>query len=401
MLVLEFKTYPTTKQQSAINNAIRIGQFIRNKAIRQWKDAPQNNTKVGRNSLNKLSKTLSQEFDFVKPLNSTARQAAVERAWSGIVLFYKGLARKPKFQKDNRSVEFKQSGWKLSPDYKRILFTSCHIGSLKLKGTRNLQDFSEFKILRVRIVKRADGYHIQFCINTNRQINHTPTGRAIGIDVGLRYFLTDSDGNTVANPRFLRKAETVLKRLHRRHSKCKKKSNNREKARIRLARKHLHVSRQRKDFAIKTARQTITNSDFVGIEDLSIRQLMKDRIVAKSFSDAGLYQFRQWLEYFGKISEVPVIAVPPEYTTQECSGCGIMVWKTRSERTHSCLSCGLVLDRDWNAAKNILSRALSLSNNTVGHTGISHNASGEAASMLMTGSLVQAASLKEESAAGL
>lgn len=390
--MIELKTYPALKQQNSIREALRISQFIRNKAIRQWIDAPKNNTKANIHSLYKLSKTLSQEYDFVKPLNSTARQASVERAWSAISRFYKKLARKPRFQKNNRSVEFKQSGWKLSKDYKRISFTSCNIGSLKLKGTRNLQDFSEHKILRVRILKRADGYYIQFCIDSTRKINHIPTGRAIGIDVGLKHFLTDSDGNVVKNPRFLRKSDIVLKRLSRRHSKCKKKSNNREKARLALAKKHLKVSRQRKDFAVKTAKQIITNSDFVGIEDLKISDLMKNRKVSKSFSDAGLYMFRTWLEYFGAISEVPVISVPPQYTTQECSSCGNLVKKALSERTHMC-SCGLVLDRDFNAAKNILSRALSIC--TVGHT--ETNASGEETSTLMTESLVQISSLKEES----
>ena len=115
MLVIELKTYPSLKQ--------RISQFIR-----QWMDAPKNNN----HSLCKLSKTLPKEFKFCKSLNSTARQASIERAWNAISRFYKGLARKPKFQKHNRSVEFKQCGWKLSPDYKYITIKSCNIGSLKL-----------------------------------------------------------------------------------------------------------------------------------------------------------------------------------------------------------------------------------------------------------------------------
>lgn len=384
MLAIELKAYCSKTQETAMNEALRISQFIRNKAIRQWMDAPQNNKKENIHSLYKLSKSLAQEFDFVKSLNSTARQSAVERAWNSISRFYQKTSRYPKFQKDNRSVEFKQCGWKLSSDYKRITINSCNIGSLKLKGTRNLQDFSENKIYRVRLVKRADGYYVQFVIAVERNIKHTTTGKAIGIDVGLKHFLTDSEGNKVENPRFLRKSEQSLQRLQRRHSKCTKKSNNKTKARLRLAKKHLKISRQRKDFAIKLARQIITNSDFVGIEDLQIKNLLKNRKTSKSFSDAGLCMFRKWLEYFGKISGVPVILVPPKYTSQKCSSCGSLVKKSLSERTHVC-SCGCVLDRDENAAKNILALALEQTakniSNTVGHTGIS-NASGDLSSGL-------------------
>ena len=401
MLVFELKTYPSKTQQPLIDESIRTTQFIRNKALRKWIDAPKLNTKETSKTLYHLSKTLAQEYDFVKPLNSSARQAATERAWNAILRFYRGQARFPKFQKDNRSVEFKQSGWKLSSDNKKINIKSYDIGDLKLKGTRNLQDYPDSKINRVRIVKRADGYYIQFCINADKKMDHNPTGKAIGIDMGLKSFLVDSDNNVVDNPRFLRKSETQLKRLHRRHSKCKKHSNNRNKARIRLARKYLKISRQRKDFAIKLARQIITNSDFVAIENLQIKNLVRNRKVAKSFSDAAFRIFRNWLEYFGKISRVTVIAVPPQYTTQECSACGKIVYKALSERTHIC-SCGCVLGRDENAAINILSKALryffgeylSSDKNRAGQARI--QASGEEPSTLITQLLVQGFSLKEE-----
>ena len=127
-------------------------------------------------------------------------------------------------------------------------------------------------------------------------------------------------------------------------------------------------------------------------------QFMEMIEFAKSFSDAALGMFRKWLEYFGSISNVPVIAVPPQYTSQICSSCGKIVKKSLSTRTHVC-SCGLVMDRDLNAAKNILAKAFGLiADNipsTVGHTGI--HASGEETSTLVTQSSMQASSLKEES----
>jgi putative transposase len=112
-------------------------------------------------------------------------------------------------------------------------------------------------------VRRADGYGAQFYINVERKEEPIPTGKTIGIDVGLNHFYTDSDGETVANPRYLRKSEKALKRLQKQIHRKKKGSSNRKKEINKLGRKHLKVSRQRKDFAIKTAPGVIKSSDFV------------------------------------------------------------------------------------------------------------------------------------------
>lgn len=192
-----------------------------------------------------------------------------------------------------------------------------------------------------------------------------PTFKTIGLDVGLSHFYTDSDGQTVANPRHLRKSEKALKRLSRRMSKTKKGSKNRAKFRNKLARKHLKVSRQRKDFAVKTARCVVQSSDLVAYEDLKVRNMVKNRHLAKSISDAAWTQFREWVEYFGKVFGVVTVAVPPHYTSQNCSSCGNLVKKALSIRTHVCTHCGHTQDRDWNAARNILEKAL----RTAGHAG--------------------------------
>jgi putative transposase len=138
-----------------------------------------------------------------------------------------------------------------------------------------------------------------------------------------------------------------------------------------LGRKHLKVSRQRKDFAVKLARCVVQSNDLVAYEDLQVRNMVKNRKLSKSISDAAWSAFRQWLEYFGKVFGVATVAVAPHYTSQNCSNCGEVVKKSLSQRTHRCHKCGFVLDRDWNAAINILELAL----RTVGHTGT--NVSGE------------------------
>ncbi len=238
-------------------------------------------------------------------------------------------------------------------------------------GTRDLHFYQLEQIKRVRIVRRADGYYVQFCLDVERVEKRIPTQKNIGLDVGLTHFYTDSDGKTLENPRHLRKSEKALKRLSRRLWRTQKGSKNRAKSRNRLSQKHLKVSRQRKDFAIKLARCVVQSNDLVAYEDLQVRNMVKNRRLTKSISDAAWSAFRQWLEYFGKVFGVATVAVPPHYTSQNCSNCGKVTKKSLSQRTHRCHHCGFVLDRDWNAALNILELAL----RTVGHTGT--NASGE------------------------
>ncbi|MBD2604197.1 transposase [Scytonema hofmannii FACHB-248] len=369
MLVLEFKVYAKPNQFQAINEAIRVCQFIRNKSIRLWMDG-------GAKSWFDLSKYCAiwaKEFDFANKLGAMARQASAERAWSAISRFYdnvkKGIKGKkvgfPKFQKNCRSVEYKTNSWKLSNDRKSITFTDkCGIGRLKMKGTRDLNFYAPSQIKRVRLIKRADGYYVQFCLAIERVEQVKTTGKTIGLDVGLKEFYTDSNGEMEQNPKFLRKGEARLKRAQRLVSRKTSCGANRRKARVVLGKRHLKISRQRKDHAIKLARCVITSNDVVVYEDLRVSNLVKNHCLAKSISDASWYQFRVFLEYFGKVFGRITIAVNPAYTSLECHNCGTIVKKSLSTRTHIC-KCGCEMDRDHNAAINILNRGIG----TTGHVG--------------------------------
>ncbi|HEY9903253.1 MAG TPA: transposase [Candidatus Sericytochromatia bacterium] len=378
MLVFEAKLEGTKHQDERLDEAIRTARFVRNSCIRYWMD----NKEIGKYELSAYCAILAKEFPWAGKLNSQARQASAERAWSAISRFYdngkkgkQGRTGFPRFKKQSSHgcVEYKTTGWKLSEDRRTITFTDgFEAGSFKMWGTRELHFYQLKQIKRVRIVRRADGYHVQFCLDIERVEKREPTGKTIGLDVGLTHFYTDSDGQAVDNPRHLRKSEKALKRLNRRLSRTLKSSKNRAKARNRLSRKHLKVSRQRKDFAVKLARCVVQSSDLVAYEDLQVRNMVRNRFLAKSISDAAWSAFRDWLEYFGKVFGVVTVAVPPHYTSQNCSNCGWVVKKSLSQRTHRCPHCGHIQDRDWNAAINILELAL----RTVGHTG-TLNASGD------------------------
>ncbi|MEO0841998.1 MAG: transposase [Cyanobacteria bacterium J06643_5] len=376
MRVLEFKLYGSKSQFKLIDEAIKTSQFVRNKCLRFWMDNPK--LKINKYALNKYCSVIAAEFPFADKLNSMARQSAAERAWSAISRFYDNCKKKvkgkkgyPKFKKHSRSVEFKTTGWKLSDDRKYLTLTDKHkVGSLKLKGSHDLHFYNVKQIKRVRVVRRADGYYAQFCVDVEIKVDSNPTGKAVGLDLGLKYFIADSNGNVEKSPQFYRKAEKQLNRANRKKSKkyVKNKSTqskNYHKARNRYARKHLRVSRQREEYCKNIAYSAIQSNDLVAYEDLKVANMVRNRKLAKSISDAGWSTFRNWLEYFGLKYGKITVAVPPHNTSQDCSNCGENVKKSLSTRTHVCPHCGFIEDRDVNASINILKRGLI----TVGHTG--------------------------------
>ena len=195
MLVLEAKLYGKSEQFKIIDEMILTAQFIRNRCIRHWMD----NKGIGQYDLSALTKDLAKEFAWCGKLNSSARQASSERAWASIKRFYDNCRQKvagkkgfPRFKKNVRSVEFKVSGWKLSENRKQITFTDkFKAGTFKLRGGYDLHFYSINQIKRVRIVKRADGYYVQLCVNVERKVEHEFTGKVTGNDLGLETFRTE------------------------------------------------------------------------------------------------------------------------------------------------------------------------------------------------------------------
>ncbi len=440
MLTLEYKLDGTVTQYAAIDEGIRVVQFIRNKCLRAWMDR----LPEGKNgeTFSAYTAVLAKEFAFAGRLGSQARQAAAERAWAAVSRFYDNCKKQipsrkgyPQFQHDCRSIEYKETaGWSLAADGKHITFSDgLGIGTVRLMGTRmkNCDQrqgkklrtplaYAPGAIKRVRIVRRADGYYGEFCIAVSRIMPHEATGIERGIDVGLNAYYTDSEGNKVENPRYFRKAEETVARLQRQlsrksnrtkdqktprtnHQRRKRQkrskypkqsfpvvqqppqeqpkpvkrpqSNTYHEARKKLGQAHLHIQRQREDFARKTASALVTSSDLIAFEDLQIRNMVKNHHLAKSISDAAWGIFLRWVQYYARMQGIPCLAVPPHYTSQDCSGtlpdgsrCPERVAKTLSMRTHVCPRCGLVLDRDHNSARDILFIAQADRSRTVGHT---------------------------------
>jgi putative transposase len=212
----------------------------------------------------------------------------------------------------------------------------------------------------VHLVLRADGHWYALIVcEIAFQHEHLPSTCEhpdIGIDVGLKVFLTDSEGHTVAKPRYYRKSQKTLRQKQRMLCRRKKGSKRRRKAAKNVAKTHLKISRQRRDFHFKVTKQYAESYHCIAVEDLAICNMVQNHSLAKSINDAGLSQFLAILEVKAASAGHQVVRVNPRFTTQACSKCGTLIQKSLSVRTHICISCGYVADCDVNAAKNICSR---------------------------------------------
>ena len=223
------------------------------------------------------------------------------------------------------------------------------IGRIAVRWSRPL----EGTIKTVTISQEADGWYVCFsCADV--PVQPLPeTGEETGVDLGIEAFATLSDGVRIFHPGWYRKAERALKTAQRRVSRRKKRSNRRRKAVQLLAKAHQRVRRQRQDFHHKTAMALVRESDIIYHEDLRVANMVKNHHLAKSISDAGWAAFLSILAFKAACAGKRVQAVHPAFTSQRCSGCGVLVHKGLSVRWHSCPDCGTSLHRDHNAARNI------------------------------------------------
>ncbi|WP_411908700.1 RNA-guided endonuclease InsQ/TnpB family protein [Nostoc sp. MS1] len=234
--------------------------------------------------------------------------------------------------------------------------TLSKIGEVKVIVHRPIPD--GFDIKTVSVTKKSDGYYVTLSLDDKTVTTVKPDfnpANIVGIDVGLIDFYVASDGNRIAAPKHLRKAERKLKSAQRKVSRRKKGSNRCKKAIQKLGKQHKKVADSRKDFHFKTAKLLLDKYDIVAVEKLNVKGLVKTRL-AKSIHDAGWSQFVTILSNKAENAGLRVIVVNPNGTSQECSSCGHKVKKLLSQRMHNCPNCYTSLCRDLNAAINIKNR---------------------------------------------
>ena len=305
-------------------------------------------------------------FPDYKEIYSEVQQINLQRldkAWKRWRIPDKSRKRggRPKFKKAGqlRSFEFSRVNHPKATikfDGKNLITT--RLGIIPVIVHRPIPEGFELKT--ASIVKKADGYYVCVTAKDERVPEPLPLDKiksAIGIDVGLKEFLTTSEGEAIPIQQTYHKAQNHLARQQRRLKNKKKGSKNYQKQQNKVARIHQRIQRQRKDFQYKIANSLTRCYDLISVEDLNIKGLVRTRL-AKSVLDAAWGQFITILEAVAVKCGVRVVKVNPHGTSQDCSGCGTKVPKTLSVRTHECPKCGLKMDRDENAAVNILNRAI-------------------------------------------
>jgi putative transposase len=233
------------------------------------------------------------------------------------------------------------------------------IGYVRFHRYRQLPAQSKIKEVQIKRSK-TDQWYVHFILDLGEASKKIVPKTSIGIDLGLTHFATLSNDEQIDNPRFYRNSEKVLARRQRKLARKQRKSRSRERARILVAKAHQCIQNQRKDFARKTAKELVGRYDLIAVEDLNIKGMVQTNNFGKSITDVSWGYFLHCLAYKAEEAGKWVIGVNPRNTSQTCSGCGKIVKKDLSERTHSCPFCGLVLDRDHNAAKNIHALGLSV-----------------------------------------
>jgi putative transposase len=232
------------------------------------------------------------------------------------------------------------------------------LGKVKVIWHRPIPD--GFKVKTASVTKKADGYYVTLSLEdaTVPEIKPDFNPDSItGIDVGLKEFLTTSEGETVSVPQHYRKSQKRLRVIQKRVSRRQKGSNRRLKAVKQLGRQHKKVADKRQDFHFKTANNLLKQYDVIAVEDLNVKGLARTRL-AKSVLDAGWSSFLSILTNKAENAGLLVIPVKASGTSQDCSNCGAKVSKKLHERWHTCPNCGCSLDRDHNAAINIKYRAV-------------------------------------------
>jgi putative transposase len=293
-----------------------------------------------------------EAFPIFKQIGSQCLQDVLQRLDKAFKAFFRrlkiGKTGYPRFKSTDRydSFTLTQAGWKLEGRYLHL----AKIGRLKLFLSRQI----EGKIKTITIRRTSTGkWFVSFCCDEVPFRIYPETTKEIGIDVGIKSFAVDSDGRIIENPKFLKQSTKRLRVKQRTLSRRHKGSHRRQKARLQVAKLHEHITNQRKDFLHKAANHYIQNNKRIFLEDLKISNMARNHNLARSISDCSWGLFFQILSYKAEEAGREIVKVNPNGTSQRCSSCGERVPKKLSNRIHCCPHCGLVLDRDENAAINI------------------------------------------------
>ncbi len=370
----KFRLYPNKEQEQKMFFTLTRCRELYNAALSERRDSYKYTGKGvsyydQKRDLPEI-KEIREEYN---DIHSQVLQDVMLRLDKGMKRFFDRVKRGetpgfPRFQGRNRydSFTYPQGGYTLSEKH----VTLSKIGKVKVKLHRPIEE----PIKTATVKREVDQWYIVFSCEVEQPVPLPETQSEIGIDLGVTHFAALSDGTFIDSPRFFRKAQADLKRKQRKLSRCKRGSHRRNRARLQVAKAHRKVKNQRRAFHFKEAKKLVAQHRFIVFEDLQLTNLTKHAKpkqdeatgeylpngasaksgLTKSILDAGLGQFVQIVTFKAANAGRQVSTIDSKYTSQVCSACGVKgPKKDLSQRVHTCTSCGIVLDRDTNAAINI------------------------------------------------
>ncbi len=364
----KYRLRPTNKQEKVLLAQIDECRILYNQLlcarIQAWKN---NKQSLSRYEQNKTLPMLKNQYKPFSLVHSQVLQQVCQRVDWAFKGFFRRLKQKsktgekagfPRYKNEHRydSITYPQfaNGCRLDDKGLRL----SKIGCIRIVQHRPLEDVPK----SCTITRTATG---KWSVSISCDIGDTPeradTGPAVGIDVGLNSFAVTSDGQKIENQRFFRKEEKSLARAQRKWDAVKKRPKTdptREKRRKVIAKVHERIRNKRHNFAHQESRKMVNRHGFIAVEKLDVKEMQKNRRLAKSIADVAWSLFRHCLEYKAEEAGIGFKAVDPKHTSQDCSACGHREKKPLSQRVHHCKACGYKTDRDHNAAINILTLGL-------------------------------------------
>jgi putative transposase len=356
----KYRLYPSAAQEKRLFQVLDVCRHFYNMCLEERKLAYEfEGRNVTKAQQEKTAICYRRTFPQARSVFSQTLQTVVDDLDKAFKAFFRRVKAGekpgyPRFKGRNRfhSFAFKQFGVGAKLDGRRLKLFG--IGRVAVRWHRPI----EGNIRTARILCKAGCWYVAFACEVPDKPPLPETGKQIGIDVGIASLITTSEGEKVDHPQFYRAAQAELRRRQRRLSRAKQGSRNRRKALLQVQRQHEHIANQRRDFAHKLSHKLVQDYDLIACEDLRIRNMVRNTHLSKSILDAGWGLFRQLLTNKAADAGRAVVLVDPACTSKTCSACGaIFADLTLSDRWVEC-ACGLRLDRDHNAAGNILNRAL-------------------------------------------
>ena len=358
---VKFRIYPNREQKNLINQTLGCCRLIYNKGLAMRNEAYQNGDKIGYSQTSAMLTELkkSEDFAFLKTADSIALQQSLRDLDRGFVNFFQKRASHPVF----KSKHDNHQSYRTINQGDNIRIVGKHIKLPKLGYVKVRQSMEIGHINNVTVERTPTGKYFAVLNVEFEPVPKPNSGGKIGIDVGIKEFYSDSNGNMVPNPKHLEKSMRKFIREQRRLSRKEKGSSNRNKQRVKVALVHEKITNQRNDFLQKESTMLIRENQTICIEDLKVKNMMRNHRLAKAIASVSWSKFFDMLEYKATWYGNDIIRIPTMYpSSQTCSCCGYKnpLVKNLAVRNWECPECHTKHNRDTNAGINILSKGLHL-----------------------------------------